>query len=145
MNGLCFGEQVPRLMYEVIDRPELDLPEWYLRHSQGALIAGENILKAAGYRARSHQPYGWKKIHRFKFERVSDDGQRILLVRGCGDFWTVERLQTGDGRTMPFYDAYALVCAFSCRPIWAHRRQAAMRLAEYCDPMPRPSVAHYSR
>jgi hypothetical protein len=57
------------------------------------------------------------------------------LVRACGDFWTVERLHVGDGPD------YALVCVFSARPIWAHRRQAAMRLADYCDPMPQPPVA----
>ena len=35
----------------------------------------------------------------------------------------------------------ALVCAFSWMPIWARTREAAMRLAEYCDPLPRAAVA----
>jgi hypothetical protein len=35
----------------------------------------------------------------------------------------------------------ALVCAFARTPMWARTRAAAMRLAEYCDPLPRATVA----
>ena len=35
--------------YEVLDRAQLVLPSWYLPLSEGAVIAGESILRAAGY------------------------------------------------------------------------------------------------
>jgi len=37
----------------------------------------------------------------------------------------------------------ALISAFGARPIWTRTRQAAMQLAEHCDPMPRDPVAGY--
>jgi hypothetical protein len=143
MNEFYSDEQAPRLFNKLVDRARLDLPDWYLQRAEGAVIAGDGILRATGYCKGSHMPHGWVQSDLFQFKRRSEDSERTLMVRRCGNFWTVERLQFGDGRTIPLCDTYALVCAFSYRPIWTHARQAAMRLAEYCDPQPKQPVAGY--
>jgi hypothetical protein len=57
----------------------------------------------------------------------------------CGKFWLIERsLDLNSGRCR---EIEALVFAFELLPIWTHTYQEAMRLAEYCDPIPREPVA----
>jgi len=138
MSELYSSENAPPLFDEILDRKQLDLPDWYLRSAEGAVIAGDHMLTAAGYRKGSYRPRGWRQIDRFSFTRVSNDGKRRLCVRLCGRYWTIERTEPRDG---PLMNDYALVCAFSRRLVWARTRQAAMRLADYCDPNPLPPVA----
>jgi hypothetical protein len=96
---------------------------------RGVLIAGEDLLSAAGYRVRSHRPKGWNKYKPGVFLKPLSV-EFTLEVRQCGSWrgkmWTIERSNF-------FADEYrveALVCAFENVPIWAPTYQAAMRMAE---------------
>src|SRR5215472_3552996 len=48
----------PRLFGEVIDRTP-EMPHWYVPIAKGVLIAGEDMLRAAGYLPGSRRPDGW--------------------------------------------------------------------------------------
>ena len=135
MSELHSDEAAPRLFECFPDRDQTDLPKDYLPEAEGVLIAGEAILRAIGYRPRSCRPRGWTKKDFANFSRFSRDCVRLLWVRGCGNFWVV---QFNDHR-----GTHALVCALSRRPICTHTYQAAIRLAEYCDPIPQAPVAGY--
>jgi hypothetical protein len=160
MNAINFGgvappagnsSEVPSLFECLMDRDQTEMPEYYLPEAQGVVIAGEAMLRAAGYRPGSYRPrlFGkpvWYQEKRHVFRRLTYDEGRVLQVRGCGDFWVVERFYQGDTRPDGLGYAYnisALVCAFSGRPIWTRKCQAAMRLADYCDPTPQPPVAGF--
>jgi hypothetical protein len=69
----------------------------------------------------------------------------ILQVRKCANenLWVIERFLDGDwldpaGR--PGLNIYALACTQTGRPIWAQTYQAAMRLANYCHPIPQSPI-----
>jgi hypothetical protein len=132
MTDLHTDEAAPRLFECVLDRSQTKMPDDYLPEAPGVLIAGEDMLRAAGYVQGSYRPRGWAQVKHQVFKVRSQDRERSLVVRRYGNFWVVERQQSSKG--IPFFDTYALVCAFSLRPIWTHNCEAAMRLAEHCDP-----------
>ncbi len=129
----CLVDATPRLFEYFPDRDQTEMPVNYLPEASCALIAGDAILNAIGYRTGSNRPRGWIKKNRHVFRKPTHDRQGFILqVRRAGDFWTVEKIS--------LY-TYALVCAFSRWPIWTRTCQSAMRLADYCEPFPRPPVA----
>ena len=119
------------------------MPRSYLPAAPGALIAGGTILSATGYRPGCRRPRGWKKGRYADFTKWSRDETRVLWVRGCGAYWAICR---NDFDGTPGDYRYTLTCAFSGRPIWTRTPQAAMWLAEHCDPIPQAPVAgHWVR
>lgn len=126
------------LFEDFIDRDQAQMPRWYLPAAPGALIAGGTILSATGYRPGSYRPPGWNKSDYANFSKWSLDSTRVLWVKMCGDFWVLLRNEFS-GKPGPY--THTLTCAFSGRPIWTRRPQAAMRLAEHCDPIPQAPVA----
>ena len=113
------------------------MPQWYLPSADGVLILKERI--AVGDRSGVAHPPGWsRRISGFK--KASRDGKSVLWVQPCGNFWIVERSLLLHGGYMK---DEALVSAFGARPIWTRTRQAAMQLAEHCDPMPQDPVSAY--
>jgi hypothetical protein len=100
----------------VIERgdPDLDLPHDFVPWAPGVVIPSEYLLMQIGPHSRdwqetNHDVYR-KSLHRNK-----------LMVRGCGNLWTVER-QIDE---VPAYK-------FGPLPVFTRTPEAAMRLAEYC-------------
>jgi hypothetical protein len=125
-----------------LDRSQTELPADYLPQAPAVMIAGEDLLREAGYVPGSRRPPGWKPFGAGAFIKRSSDGKHVLRVRQCGNSrspWVTERLR--DLFDEPAWDdcqkLEALVLPFGPRPIWALTPQAAMRLAEY------PPVAGY--
>jgi hypothetical protein len=132
--------RTPHLFETFIDRDQAPMPLNYVPTAKGVLIAGEDLLRAAGYGAGSHRPQGWWKLKPGVFVKCLS-AEFSLEVRQCGgwrtNMWTIER---SDHLNDDFHEE-ALVCAFEYVPIWATTYQAAMRMAEYCHPLPQAPVA----
>jgi hypothetical protein len=132
-----FEEAAPR-QFEFVDRAETSLPADYLPRAPGVIFAGEAMLSAAGYTPGSYRPPGWDLLSPGNYTK--EMGQYTLQVRQCGDqlskHWTIERVEVWTHRRRE-----ALTEPFGGVPIWARSCQAAMRVAEYCHPSPRPPVA----
>jgi hypothetical protein len=124
---------------QVLVRAQTEMPEWYLPSAQRVLIAGHNIMPAGSHRPTTFYPTGWSR-GASGFEKASRDGKSVLWVQPCGKFWIIERSIHLDAVYM---QDESLVSAFGARPIWTRTRQAAMQLAEHCDPMPRDPVTGY--
>ena len=79
------------------------------------------------------------------FEKLSRDGNYVLRAKRLGKFWAPERsIKITSGR-YTYRSIEALVFAFGEIPIWTRTHQAAMRLAEHCDPIPASPVAGFWR
>ena len=113
-----------QLIAEFIERDQTDLPSNYCPWAPGVVIASDYLLQAANYHPGSRCPSGWAIGQPDVFTKVIF-GNR-LMVRGCGEFWTVEREMDE-----------ALAFPHGPVPMFTRTRQAAMRLAEYCHPKPR--------
>jgi hypothetical protein len=123
MSKLATSEAAPHL-YEFIDRAQTEMPDWYMPSAEGVLIAGEEMLRAAGPRRGAADPGGWSR-GTSGFKKTARDGKTVLWVQQCGSYWIVERSRhLDDGRTRD----EALVCAFGSVPIWAPTCAAAMFL-----------------
>jgi hypothetical protein len=125
------------LFDQALDRAQTEMPEWYLRSAQEVLIAAPDILSTSGQ--GTFYAAAWSR-GASGFKKASRDGKSVLWVQPCGKFWIIERSIHLDAVYM---QDEALVSAFGARPIWTRTRQAAMQLAEHCDPMPRDPVAGY--
>ena len=130
-------EAAPRLFNGIIDRAQTEMPEWYLRSAQEVLIAAPDILSTSGQ--GTFYAAAWSR-GASGFKKASRDGKSVLWVQPCDKFWIIERSIRLDAIYMR---DEALISAFGARPIWTRTRQAAMQLAEHCDPMPRDPVAGY--
>jgi hypothetical protein len=116
---------------QIVERSQADLPNSFLGWAPGAAIASDDLLRRAGYHPGARRPTGWvpgKEPDVFTKERYVYD---YLLVRGAGEFWTVER--NADE---------ALAFEFGPTPIFTRTVEAAMYLAEYCryGYRPRPGL-----
>jgi hypothetical protein len=131
-----FSEETTPSLFSFVERGETELPTDYLPKAPGVIFAGEHMLREAGYVAGSNRPRGWRRLWPGNYRKYV--GKHILMVRQCGgpmsEHWTVERLDED-------YNTEALVLPFGPAPIFTRQYQSAMRLAEYCYPIPRPPVA----
>jgi hypothetical protein len=123
-------------LFEFVERGETEIPADYLPEAPGVIFAGKDMLTAAGYIPGSNRPRGWRLLCPGNY--LKKVGRHVLMVRQCGgarsEHWSVERLNEE-------YDTEALVCPFSHSPIFVRKYyQAAMRLAEYCYPIPSAPV-----
>ena len=81
---------VAPLLFEFVDRGEIDMPADYLPEAPGVLVTSEtpNAAKLDGW--RRHHPGDYRK-------RV---GKHVFQVRQCGDsksnHWTIERFEFFD-------------------------------------------------
>jgi hypothetical protein len=137
MNALHPAAATP-LMFEFVDRCDTAMPADYLPSAPGVMFANEDVLSGAGYVSGSIRPKGWHKHQPGNYRKRV--GNHVLLVRQCRDarcaHWTIERYGFWE-----FKWVEALVFPFGHVPIWARTRQAAMRLAEHCCPVPCLPVA----
>jgi hypothetical protein len=144
MPELYTDGAAPRLFECDLDRSQTKIPDDYLPEAPGVLIAGEDMLRAAGYVPGSNRPRGWKRTNPDAFTKPSRDGVHTLRVRQCGHakdedkLWIIERSSCA---AIGYRKIEALVFAFGKMPIWTRTYQGAMRLAELCDPLPLPPVA----
>ena len=134
-----------------LDRAQTNMPDDYLPVARGVVIAGRDMLAAAGYRPGGHQPPHWtpgqwlasrpEGYMRTLPPIAGTTEQHILRVRVCGrpgeeQFWAIEKQIE-----RPFdRDHYALVFALELLPIWTRTYQGAMHLADYCYPTPQAPV-----
>jgi hypothetical protein len=139
MSKIAVNSATAHIFDHILDRAQTEMPEWYLRSAQGVLIAAPGILSTSGHRPGTFHAAGWSR-GASGFKKPSRNGKSVLWVQPWGKFWIVERSVHLDAVYMR---DEALVSAYGARPIWTRTRQAAMELAEYCDPMPRDPVAGY--
>lgn len=108
--------------------------------AERVLIAGEGMLRAAGYRPGSCRPDGWVRENRSLYWRKRNYSGN-LSVSVCGEFWLVQRFCADKPSVSSYCHLNVLACGFSRWPILTRTPEAAMRLADHCDPIPRPPVA----
>ena len=124
-------------LFEFLERGAIVIPPNYLPDAPGVMFAGEEVLSAAGYIPGSNRPPGWRPYLPGDYRKPV--GNYVLVVRQSGNSqckrWTIERVNSSADRGLE-----ALVFTDRRAPIWASTYQAAMRVAEYCHPIPRPPV-----
>jgi len=154
-----YSEGVAPVVFECdLDRDQAGIPSPYMLSVSGVLLAGKDMLIAAGDVSGASEPVGWVATvpaipegycfalcRTADFEKPSRDGNYVLRAKRFGKFWAPERsIKITSGR-YTYRSIEALVFAFGEIPIWTRTRQAAMRLAEHCDPIPATPVAGFWR
>jgi hypothetical protein len=139
VSKIALNNATAHLFDQVLDRAQTEMPEWYLRSAREVLIAARDILATSGHWPGTFHAAGWSR-GASGFKKASRDGKSVLWVQSCGKFWTIERSIHLDAVYM---EDMVLVSAFGALPIWTRTRQAAMELAEYCDPLPRDPITGY--
>jgi hypothetical protein len=111
----------------LIDRAEADMPPWFMPDAIGAFIPNDQLLRKARYYPGSRRPKDWSPGKTGTYSKYV--GDHVLWVRGCGKFWTVERVSLWDDSDQVL--THAVKCPM---PIFTAQYQEAMRLAEFCNP-----------
>jgi hypothetical protein len=124
---------VPDPAEKILDREEIKFPPWFLPLARGALIPCSRLLRQAGFVPGSPQPRGWLKNDHVYVRSIGVPAFDSLVVRECGEWWTVERW--AEGRRWQHSDE-VLVHHFGSTPVLAPTREAAMRLAQHCHDVP---------
>ncbi len=134
-------EHSPYLISEVIDRSEIDLPEWFLPLARGVAIASPYLLSMVGCGAGSRRPRGWRSTDPHVFSRRLDR-RTTLVVRRCDNLnlWSAERWRAEPPTAK---SDEVLVFRFGLTPIFARKYQGAMYLAEYCTLHDPPGGLHW--
>jgi hypothetical protein len=146
MSEFVFDDGAPRL-FEYIDRNETELSYLTMPEAPGVIIAGEGMLRAAGHQPGLRRPAGWRyhaqgsfSMFSPSFTKRTPDGYARLFVLELGKYWVIARhLHSGYG----YRQGEWLTFPIGPAPIWAETSEAAMRLAEYCHPIPRPPIPGY--
>jgi hypothetical protein len=156
MSALCSHEVAPKIFECDLDRDHAGIPPPYMLKVSGVLLAGKDMLIAIGNAPGAPEPDGWvpavpaipedadfQLCRMANFEKPSRDGSRMLRAKRFGDFWAAERSTKIISGPYEYRLIEMLVLAFGEIPIWTRTPQAAMRLAEHCDPMPDAPVAGF--
>ena len=107
-------DRSPFVIAEVIERSNTELPNDFTPWAPGIVTPSDYLLRAVGSRLG-----GWECTNPGVYRKILYGNK--LLVRGCGEFWTIERqIET------------TLAYKFGPLPIFARTHDAAMQLAEYC-------------
>jgi hypothetical protein len=113
---------LPRLIAEVVERSKNELPADFVQWAPTIALASDHLLRLAQYRHGWRRPSGRSSGQPHVFTKVVNRNR--LMVRGCGEFWTVER-EIDE----------VLAFTFGLMPIFTRTPEAAMCLAEYCHPL----------
>jgi len=156
MSALCSNEVAPEIFECLLDRDQAGIPPLWMLKTSRVLLAGKDMLIAIGDVPGAPEPRGWtpgvpvmpevngrRAIGTADFEKPSQDGNRMLRAKRLGKFWMPERSTKVVWGRYTYRLVHALVFAFGEVPIWTRTPQAAMRLAEHCDPMPDAPVAGF--
>ena len=150
MSTLNSDEGSPQLFECVLSHQST--PYWL--DTPWVLVAGEQMLTAAGEISGAPNPEGWSPCARYVlgagwtrgaggFKKRACDGIHTLHVYQWGEYWLIERWARINTGRYKCRQISPLVFAFGRAPIWTRTCRAAMRLAEHCDPIPRDPVAGY--
>jgi hypothetical protein len=132
MNQPCEAEVAPKLFECFLEREQSGLPTDVLPSAIGALLAGRDLLRAAGHSPGSEWPEGWFKVPSTDcFHRCCHETKYVLEVYKFGDYWFALR-----ANALLVENLEALVLAFEQVPICTDTFQEAMRLADHCHPNP---------
>jgi hypothetical protein len=112
----------PNLVEQHVERSAAGLPNWFVNWATVVGVASSEFLRAANYDPGSRPP-GWQSDRPGVFWKPVGSWAS-LLVRQCREFWTIER-ERCRGETL-----------FAGEIICARTREAAMRLSEFCYPLP---------
>jgi hypothetical protein len=158
MKALNSHEVAPVVFERDLDRDQAGIPPLYMLSVSGVLLAGKDMLIAAGDVSGAPEPVGWlpavpaipevdcySNCRTTDFEKLSRDGNYALRAKRLGKFWAPERSIIITSGRYKWREIQALVFAFGEIPIWTRTHQAAMRLAEHCDPIPATPVAAFWR
>jgi hypothetical protein len=153
MSYSYFDEVAPEIFECDLDRDQAGIPPAYMLKVSGVLLAGRDMLIAIGMAPGAPEPDGWLPAvpaipddacfplsRTADFEKPSRDGNRVLRAKRFGKFWAPERSTKITSGRYKYRLIEALVFPFGEIPIWTRTRQAAMRLAEHCDPFPATPV-----
>jgi hypothetical protein len=156
MSALYSHEVAPEIFECDLDRDQAGIPPAYMLNVSGVLLAGRDMLIAIGMAPGAPEPDGWipavpaiPEVDGFRacgkadFEKPSRDGNRVLRAKRFGKFWSAERSTKITSGRYKLRLIETLVFAFGEIPIWTRTHQAAMRLAEHCDPIPATPVAGF--
>lgn len=122
---------------EVIDRSELDLPDWFVPLARGVAIPTDHVLRKVGCRPGSHRPAYWTHPTRDLFHL--SQGQWGLTVEKIGQYWFAKRWERGTPRFPVEKPDEVLVFPFASTPIVARTYQPVIRVAQHCrwnEPQP---------
>src|SRR5882672_5603515 len=97
----------PQIFECDLDREQAGIPPGYMLKASGVLLAGRDMLIAAGMAPGAPEPDGWLptvppilKCDAFPlsrtadFEKPSRDRNRVLRAKRFGEFWAPERSTT---------------------------------------------------
>jgi hypothetical protein len=112
-----------RLVDETIERHTTELPRWFVHAYNTVGIASDQFLHEAGYQTGA-SPEDWRSDRPDVFWKPVGCWE-TLLVRKCGDLWTLERERAHEET---LFSGGIIICA--------RNREAAMWLAEFCHPLP---------
>jgi hypothetical protein len=137
MKQPCEAEVAPELFECLVEREQTGLPTDVLPNAIGALLAGKDLLRAAGHFHGSEWPEGWFKVPSIDcFHRSCHETKYILEIYKFGNYWFVLR-----ANGFLHENLEALVLAFEQVPICSRSSQEAMRLADHCHPDPGQTMA----
>jgi hypothetical protein len=139
-----------------LDRDQAGIPPRYMPSVSRVLLANEDLLKSIGMVPGAPEPDGWSpavppisESNAFRLERMADfekpsrDGNRVLRAKRFGKFWAPQRAIPKISNRVKYRSMETLAFGHEEMPIWVRTYQAAMRLAEYCDPVPTAPVAGF--
>jgi hypothetical protein len=115
--------------FEFIEREQAAIGPHLFKHTSGVLLAGEDLLRAAGHVPGSRRPKGWREGVE-GFGRRAEDRKYLRTIK-LGDYWFVFR-----STTRSHFDYEYLTLAFDEVPLCARTAQEGMRLADHCHPDP---------
>ena len=133
MDQSCEAEVLPKL-FEFIEREQAGLTISF-SDAKGVLLAGEDLLRAAGHFAGSKRPKGWREYAE-GFGRRTEDRRYTLRVFKMNNYWFVMRR-----RNRSIFSSEYLALAFGPEPFCTRTDQEAMRLADHCYPDPGQTMA----
>ena len=116
-------------LFEFIEREQAALEPYLFERASGVLLAGEDLLRAAGHVPGSGRPKGWRETVE-GFGRRAEDRKYLRTIK-LGDYWFVMR-----STTRRHFDYEYLTLAFDEVPLCTRTAQEAMRLADHCHPDP---------
>jgi hypothetical protein len=125
------------MIEKVVDRSQMQLPPSVVPLARGVAVAGDGLLRMAGYDPEAPRPRGWRARDKRLFTS-STSLTRGLMVQEYGGLWSIERFR--GRRDMQFVAHKILVHRFGSTPIFAPNLEAAMCLVTHCRSNSTPTL-----